>query len=123
MKIILIIFLFALNFNSFAADECEGPEGSSYVEGCRLKQSIGEMDKKLNVQYQKIIKMYKKDNATETVKLLVEAQRAWIQYRDKVCEFENVAYGGANSISWGRCKARITESRLNELEEIEPDEE
>ena len=118
MKFVFILVVLTLNSFAFASDDCEEPEGSSYVEGCHLTQSIAEMDKQLNVKYKKIVKMYKSKNLTDEIKLLVEAQRAWIVYRDKVCEFENHAFGGINSISWARCKARITETRLNELNEF-----
>ncbi|MGZ4970076.1 MAG: lysozyme inhibitor LprI family protein [Methylobacter sp.] len=116
MKIIIALVLISLQPIAFADDkECEGTSGSTYVEGCLLGKSIAEMDKQLNIKYQRIIKMYKESNATEEIKLLVEAQRAWIRYRDKVCEFEDHVFGGANSISWVRCKARITETRLKEF--------
>jgi uncharacterized protein YecT (DUF1311 family) len=118
MKIILAIVLITLSTLALAADDCEGTSGSTYVEGCHLGKSIAEMDKQLNVKYQQMIKMYKDSNSTVESKLLVEAQRAWIRYRDKVCEFEDHAFGGANSISRATCKARITETRLKELNEF-----
>jgi uncharacterized protein YecT (DUF1311 family) len=119
MKVLIAFILITLQSIAFASDDCGEPEGSSLVEGCHLNKQIGEMDKQLNIQYQKIIKMYKKVNSTVDVNNLIAAQRAWIVYRDKVCDFEDHAYGGINSISWVRCKARITETRLKELNELD----
>ncbi len=119
MKLRITLLLAAFYTSAFAFDDnCEGTSGSTYVEACLLSKSTDEMDKQLNAKYQQIIKMYKESKSTEEVKLLVEAQRAWIRYRDKVCEFEDHAFGGINSISWARCKARITETRLKELNEF-----
>lgn len=119
MKTILAIALLVLHPIAHAFDDnCEGTPGSTYVEACNLSKSIDEMDKQLNAKYQKVLKMYQKDKANNYAKLLIEAQRAWIRYRDRVCEFEDQAFGGINSISWARCKARITETRLNELNEF-----
>lgn len=119
VKLVVTVLMVSLHVNAYAFDDnCEGPEGSTYVEACLLTKRIDEMDKKLNIKYQEIIKGYKKDKLTKETKLLIEAQRAWIQYRDKLCEFEDMALGGINSISFARCKARLTETRLNELNEL-----
>lgn len=120
MKALLSVALFALSSLAFAFDDdCEGTSGSTYVEACNLEKSVREMDKQLNSKYQEILTMYQKRKATASVKSLVDAQRAWIRYRDKVCTFEDKAFGGIVGISWIRCKARITETRLNELSEFD----
>ncbi|PKD40566.1 hypothetical protein CWO84_09810 [Methylomonas sp. Kb3] len=79
---------------------------------------MSELDAELNVEYRRILDSHPKDRFPKENELLVEAQRAWIRYRDKVCDFEDQAIGGAYSISLMRCKARITENRLNEFIQI-----
>lgn len=115
MKVTFLIMLFTLNTIAYAADDCDETTGTTFDDACILSKRVDELDKQLNVKYQQVIKEYKKSNSDSYVKLLIEAQRAWIRYRDKVCEFENEAIGGINAISYVRCKERITQTRLNEF--------
>lgn len=115
MKVTFLILLFTLNNFAFAADDCDVTTGTTFDDGCLVSKRVDELDKQLNVKYQQVIKEYKKSNSDAYVKLLIETQRAWIRYRDKVCEFENEAIGGINGISGIRCIERITETRLYEF--------
>ncbi len=124
MRPILAITFLSICTSAYAFDDdekCDPDSGTTYSQACVASQAGNKADKQLNAKYKKILSMYKKHKAEKEIKLLVAAQRAWIQYRDKVCEFEDQAFGGINSISWGKCVARITETRLSELNEIETD--
>ncbi len=121
MKYILTLMLITAHVPAFAFDDnedCDAGSGSTYSQACFASKEANKADKQLNAKYQQILRIYKKAKADKEIKLLVEAQRAWIRYRDKVCDFENQAFGGINSISWVRCKARITTARLSELNEF-----
>jgi uncharacterized protein YecT (DUF1311 family) len=52
--------------------------------------------------------------------LLVEAQRAWITYRDKQCATEALSYAGGSARPQivNTCLARITDARTRELEDM-----
>lgn len=126
MRLTVLVVLLLVSGATFAFDDdCGDPDsGTTYVAACLLSKQIREMDKQLNVLYRRLLERYQSEQARKDpqlrkeAKLLVDAQRAWIRYRDKVCDFENEAIGGINAISWARCKARITETRLGELKEI-----
>jgi uncharacterized protein YecT (DUF1311 family) len=124
MKLIYVVSLLLISESVFAFDDdedCKGESGTSYAQACVATQTGRALDKRLNIQYKKIVATYKNQKLDKELKLLVSAQRAWIVYRDKVCEFENQEKGGANSMSWSQCIARLTATRLNELNEIETD--
>jgi len=91
-----------------------------------LDKTQEEVDASLNITYQRFIKTLKKmevDSLANMPKgLLVEslknAQRAWISYRDRSCDFDaNLGYGGtAAETNRIACVVRITKQRLDELE-------
>lgn len=126
MRLAVLAFLLSLSSAVFAFDDdCGDPDsGTTYVQACLLSKEIREMDTELNVLYRRLRESYRSEEARKDpeirkeAKLLVEAQRAWIRYRDAVCNFEDAHNGGINSISWTRCEARITETRLKELREL-----
>jgi uncharacterized protein YecT (DUF1311 family) len=123
MRLTIFAFLLAVSGAALAFDDdCGDPDsGTTYVQACLLSKQIREMNIELNVLYRRLLEPYQSEQARKSsqlrkeAKLLVESQRAWISYRDKVCDFENEAFGGINSISWTRCEVRITETRLKEL--------
>ncbi len=84
------------------------------------------MDASLNKTYQRFLKILKKmeDESLANMPkgLLVDslknAQRIWIPYRDKSCDFEaNLGYGGtAAETNRIACLVRMTKERLDELD-------
>ncbi|MBK6850376.1 MAG: DUF1311 domain-containing protein [Burkholderiales bacterium] len=123
MKSIFSVFLLLVCCSTFAFndEDCNGESGTTRSQACVATQTGRVLDRKLNVKYKKIVATYKEQGLDKELRLLTAAQRAWIVYRDKLCEFENQAIGGSNSVSWSHCIARLTETRLNELNEIQGD--
>ena len=110
MKIaLLLILLFPLI--ATASDDCEGPEGSSYWEGCMTNKEIDDMNKKLDAEYQIILKKYQEANRRTELQNFIVEQRKWKDGLFERCEQED----GVNSIEIIRCRYSETESRLNEL--------
>lgn len=123
MKSIYSVLLLLVCSSAFAFDDedCKGESGTTRSQACVATQTGRALDRKLNVKYKKVVATYKEQGLDKELRLLTAAQRAWIVYRDKLCEFENQAIGGSNSLSWSHCIARLTETRLNELNEIQGD--
>ena len=117
LRAISIVSLSLLCMPALAEDrECEGPDTSTYFEGCVLSKETKIIDAELNKTYQTLLKQYKKDGLTKQHRFLVEAQRAWVKFKNTSCEFENEEIGGLNSISWIRCNNKMTSERLLYLE-------
>lgn len=121
MNIIISIF-FALALagqNLYAADPaCEGPEGSTRVEVCRLSKQNEKLSKQADGLYKKVQNIYKKSESVEESQLLADTERAWCDYRYSVCAYEDVANSGTYGISWQRCNLRMLEERVQYLQEL-----
>lgn len=110
-------FLLLCGTQKTFADDCGSlHEGSTRWGGCLLHQDTQELEYQLNEKYKTILKGYKETGSVQERKMLIEAERAWVAFRDKTCEFENQAIGGINSISWARCYYRLTKERLEYFE-------
>ncbi|MFM2121123.1 MAG: hypothetical protein RL722_2591 [Pseudomonadota bacterium] len=97
---------------------CDAPDTSTRFEACLTRRATAEADKRLNATYQLILTQYDKSGEEKSRTALVDAQRAWIRYRDKTCQFENEEYGGAYSISEARCLSRLVNERLEYLSQF-----
>lgn len=79
-------------------------------------------DRQLNAVYrQALSKAAMIPEGAALRKRLIEAQRIWVQFRDRNCEVEGDYMGGAQA--WKStyavsCRARLTEQRTQELQEI-----
>ncbi|HEX9390228.1 MAG TPA: lysozyme inhibitor LprI family protein [Usitatibacteraceae bacterium] len=122
-SLFIALFLsFPVVSNTFAVEkpsvgECDGPDTSTAFESCTLSKQTAELDLKLNKIYKKLL-----DDAAAKVpsakQALVEAQRAWIVYRDKTCAFQQYFLGGINSINAVRCDNALTAERLKYFEDL-----
>ena len=80
-----------------------------------ISAEFDRQDTRLNDAYKKLISKLSKDRA----KSLVEAQRAWIKFRDANCGFYNDPDGGsAAHIAGNECMLNATVERANELENL-----
>lgn len=95
------------NFN------CNSPQTTLEMRVC-AGQSYEKADKKLNQVYRQL---KPKLNRSQQKKL-VDAQRAWIQFRDKSCAFEGAfAEGGTlEPVLKTSCLTNVTEQRVKDLE-------
>jgi uncharacterized protein YecT (DUF1311 family) len=75
-------------------------------------------DKALNAQWAKVMAAYKDEKDAE--KLLLDAQRAWLKYRDAHCQAD--AYENLGGSIWpminSGCMADLTRQRTQELREM-----
>ncbi|WRH66121.1 MAG: lysozyme inhibitor LprI family protein [Planktothrix sp. GU0601_MAG3] len=71
-------------------------------------------DQKLNQTYKKLMAQL----SPERKKRLIEAQRAWISFRDKTCSFESsqVLGGTAEPLFLTQCLAKVTQQRVQDLQ-------
>lgn len=77
-------------------------------------QAAKSADRKLNQVYQTLTGRL---NQQAKVKL-VDAQLAWIQFRDKACEFESSRYEGGSiaPLIYSSCIRNLTERRTKDIE-------
>jgi len=99
---------------------------ASYKDGCSsgyyrqmlICTSFGytAADLELNELYKKILRQLTTKSAKAK---LLQAQRAWITYRDKNCVFEADGYSGGHdwSIVFIGCQATATHQRISKLNE------
>ena len=120
------IFLFAvaialsvsapkLHGQEFLSEGCPGPDTSSRFESCVLEKRIATSGKRVQQLYQDRVRSAHSQNVAFSLRA---AQKAWEQYRDKTCQYEQTEYEGINSINWGRCIDRLTTERARYFEEL-----
>ncbi len=101
--------------NPAQADECADPPNQLAMNECSGK-AFEEADRKLNDTYQHIMSRVGDDAATK--KLLVDAQRAWIAFRDAECMVRSSrgAGGSIYPLLVTTCRRFLTEDRLKDLQ-------
>lgn len=118
-KILLFILLSsALLFPlSVAAEDCDQfLEGSTAWVGCNNYNTFEVVDKDLNDAYQKLMMVLNQPAWREAKQKLIAAQRAWITFRDKECEFSQELIGGANHVNQSECVADMTKKRAEYID-------
>lgn len=128
MKPILALLIVALALPKLVGAEakidCPDTTGNTMVMRYCLNEELKKWDGQLNETYQDFLKRLKPmemqfDNMPNgtLVEGLRKAQREWIAYRDRSCEFHSyVMYGGTlASVYELDCQIRMTKSRLEEL--------
>ena len=118
MKITLPVLIACLGFtaSSFAAPlKCEGQEGSAMLSACRLFNEFEEADQELNSLYRVVLASYKEKGANEQRARLISAQRAWVQFKEASCKFEQEYVGGAWNINQKECLLNMTKERIEYL--------
>jgi uncharacterized protein YecT (DUF1311 family) len=111
-----------LGASAQTADPCKTQSNTVEMDAC-AKQTLTRQDKALNEAYQKLMKSLVPDDKddrtdyTDVRKKLVDAQRAWITYRDNDCKAklrlnEN---GTMRGVIYLGCLSDRTEQRTKEL--------
>lgn len=101
---------------TFAATDCmETATSQSAMTGCAHRQ-YAEADKHLNAQYSEL--MTTLADEPKEKKLLIKAQRRWIDLRDAECRFNAspAAGGTAQPMVSSLCLADLTAKRSTELD-------
>lgn len=86
-----------------------------------MKQCSGRAnvaaDKELDTAYRQLMAKMDDDDR----KLLVAAERAWITWRDRECDYETQGVSGYDKsgtgygLEWGQCRVRLTKARIVQL--------
>jgi uncharacterized protein YecT (DUF1311 family) len=122
MKTLFLIFLFFVCPGSLFAQDLYSQEYSACIDQSGgnnfemsecISQEYAVQDKKLNDVYKKLMNQL----SEERKKVLRDAQRAWISYADKNCDFYNDPEGGTMaSLGAQECMLSSRASRARELE-------
>ena len=115
--------LFLLLFSNVAFAECEGlPESL-----CIAQNRYDAADTQLNQTYQRILKKVELNDykgylvSKKLIKqTLVDAQRAWLSFRDAHCESHYRLFSGGTSRNSDRlkCLAQLTSARTEQLKQL-----
>ncbi|MBF9195278.1 lysozyme inhibitor LprI family protein [Microvirga terrestris] len=109
LSIVLLAMLF-LSPAARAGDDCKG-ETQSEMNMC-AEHKFEKADKAMNERYTKLMKRLDRDDQGK----LRDAQRAWISYRDKVCDFETSGLGSVRPMIFAGCMTMLTELHIRYLD-------
>jgi uncharacterized protein YecT (DUF1311 family) len=94
---------------------CKNPQTQVEMNACAA-QRAQVSDRRLNEVYRQVRAKYSENPRSETQ--LIEAQRAWIRFRDRECTFSRSRYEGGSiaPLVYSSCIDRLTQQRTTELE-------
>ena len=97
---------------------CLRKPSTDVVVDC-LTQRLEAEDNLLNRVYQELVSELK-DNATERVTPLIQAERSWITYRDNQCKFDASVStpSDLSGVAETLCKINETQTRRIRLEQM-----
>lgn len=95
---------------------CKNPRTQTEMNACAA-QKAQTSDRRLNEVYRQVRNKYSENPRQETQ--LVDAQRAWIRFRDRECTFSRNRYEGGSiaPMVYSNCLDRLTQQRTTELEQ------
>ncbi len=93
-----------------AEDYCEGT--TQYAMNMCAGREFEKADAAMNERYAKLLKRLEREDQRK----LRQAQRAWITYRDKVCEFETNGLGSVRPMIFAGCLKQQTEDHIKYLD-------
>lgn len=98
----------------YAATDCSNATDQATMTKC-VNDQLAAADHKLNELYKTIEKRLADDH--DTKKLLINAQRAWIAFRDNECTFaaSGTDGGSIHPMMLAMCKTSLTEARNQQL--------
>ncbi|WP_163268852.1 lysozyme inhibitor LprI family protein [Chelativorans alearense] len=100
---------------AFAQDNCDDAEDQATMNEC-ADAAFEKSDKKLNELYKQIEARLKDD--ADTKKLLIQAQRDWVKFRDAECGFQTAGAAGGSVVPMlvAMCMDGLTQSRVEDFE-------
>jgi len=115
MKCMIALLLAAATSSAFALD-CKNAVSTPDMNECASIEQK-EVEAKLNKVYQRVTKSI--DEAS-TRKALVEAQRAWVKFREADCKavYEQNKTGTIRTLMFIGCMQQHAETRTKALEEF-----
>ena len=92
---------------------CDNPQGTDAINTC-AQQDYQRADAELNQVYQEAIASLN----SASKEMLIDAQLAWITFRDENCEYvaQQMSDGGGRSAFINSCLAAMTRDRTNDLD-------
>ena len=95
---------------------CEDADSQMAINAC-MDATYKKADTSLNRTYKNAITRLKSDSTQH--KKLVDAQRAWLKFRDAECAFAvgSAGAGSASSMISSECMTSLTEQREKQLHE------
>ena len=126
------MILLPLLLASMPADEpqwnCEDPGPQQEMNYCAYQDYL-KADAEMNVQWKKTAAVMKQHDASWDASwderagffaTLLEAQRAWLKYRDTHCTSEGYIFRGGSMEPFmvSSCKAALTKERTEQLKEL-----
>ncbi|GLQ55439.1 lysozyme inhibitor LprI family protein [Devosia nitrariae] len=115
-RALLTIAFITLMLPSAQAQECEDAEDQATMTAC-AEQAYEASDAELNALYREIEARLGDD--ADTKELLVEAERAWLAFRDAECAFSSsgTAGGSVYPMIQAMCLDTQTQTRISELQD------
>jgi uncharacterized protein YecT (DUF1311 family) len=95
---------------AMAEDYCEGT--TQYEMNMCAGSEFKKADKAMNERYAKLMKRLGPEDQMK----LRQAQKAWVSYRDKLCEFETNGLGSVRPTIFAGCLRMLTESHIKYLD-------
>lgn len=114
--IVTVAMALAMPALAFAKDKgCDAAEDQPAMNAC-ADAAFKKSDKKLNELYH-LIDTRLNDDA-DTKKLLVQAQRDWVKFRDAACNFQTAEAAGGSMMPMltAQCTDSLTQSRIKNFE-------
>ncbi|WP_207414846.1 lysozyme inhibitor LprI family protein [Roseomonas haemaphysalidis] len=101
---------------ALAAGNCADASTQGAANACAARE-LAAADARLNATYNQVVGRLKAE--PEARAALLEAQRAWIRFRDGECAFATVNARGGSVAPFldARCQTRMTEARLQQLQD------
>lgn len=111
-----VAVMLAMPAFAFAHDKCYDDAKDQPALNACADAAFKKSDKKLNELYKQIETRLNDD--ADTTKLLVQAQRDWIKFRDAECAFQTTGAAGGSMMPMlvAQCMDSLTQSRVKDFE-------
>lgn len=116
MKFVIALLLAACAGSASAVD-CKNAMATPDINECASIEQK-KVEDKLNKVYQRVIKSI---GEADTRKALVDAQRAWVKFREADCKAVHERYktGTARTVMFIGCMQQHAEARIKNLEDFQ----
>ena len=96
--------------------DCGTDTGSTHFEACLSGKYRDVYEQKLAEKYNRIVAYLRSTSDDEIADRFINAQKAWIAYREATCELEN-EFAPFDHIGWARCFERMRDERMAYFDE------
>lgn len=107
------VVVLAMPSMATAADKCADPQDQMTMNECAAA-SFAASDKQLNELYKQIVGRLKDDS--DATKLLIHAQREWVNFRKAECAFQSSGGGSGSQMTELMCANDLTQKRAKDFE-------